>query len=69
VGLLNIFNRFCPHGNVGILEYWNIGKLGFGAPEGWVNERMVCLPRLIIDRNLQKPIIPSFHYAMMPRLG
>ena len=51
-----------------MVEYWNIGKMGFGILEDWVNGVIVLTIKLKMDNILQKThdsIIPQFHYSMI----
>ena len=47
--------------NIGMLEYWNIGKMGFGILECWVNGIIVLTIKLKTD-----DILKITHYSIFP---
>jgi len=49
-----------------MVEYWNIGTMGFGRLECWGNGVIVLAIKLKMDNILKKPTIPSFHYSIIP---
>jgi hypothetical protein len=49
-----------------MVEYWNIGKMGFGKLEGWVNGVIVLTIKIKWIISFKKPTIPSFHNSIIP---
>jgi hypothetical protein len=47
------------------LEYWNIGKIGFGILECWANGIIVLAIKQKWIISFKIPTIPSFHYSMI----
>jgi hypothetical protein len=53
----------------GMVECWNIGILGLGILSYWLNGNIRLDLNVRTDKILQKPIIPPFHYSIVPRPG
>jgi hypothetical protein len=51
-----------------MVECWNIGKMDLGILQYWVNGKIRFELKVRIDKILQKPTIPSFHYSIIPGL-
>jgi len=51
---------------IGMLEYWNIGKMGFGILECWANGIIVLTIKQKLIISFKKLTIPSFHYSIIP---
>jgi len=49
-----------------MVEYWNIGKMGFGRLACWVNGVIVLAINLKWIISFKKPTIPSFHDSIIP---
>jgi hypothetical protein len=49
-----------------MVEYWIIGKMGFGILQYWVNRKIGLDLKVRIDKILQKPTMPSFHHSIIP---
>jgi len=47
-----------------MVEYWNIGKMGLGVLQYWVNGKIRNVVKFKIDGIHLKPTIPSFHYSI-----
>jgi hypothetical protein len=45
------------------LEWWNVGKLGLGMLQYWINGKNLSELILRIDKCLQKPL---FHHSIFP---
>jgi len=52
------FGGFAP---IGMVECWNIGKMGLGILQYWVNCRIWLDDKVKNDKILLKPTIPLFH--------
>jgi hypothetical protein len=51
---------------IGMMEYRNIGIMGFGILSGWTNRTSRISGKIKIARILIKPNIPSFHHSNIP---
>jgi hypothetical protein len=49
-----------------MMEYWNIGKMGLGKLQYWVNGKLRLDAKVLNGLYPLKPIIPSFHYSIIP---
>jgi len=49
-----------------MVEYWNIGKMGFGILKCWVYGIIVFTIKLKWVKSFKIPTIPSFHYSIIP---
>jgi hypothetical protein len=47
-----------------MLEYWNIGKMGFGILKCWVNGKNRLDDKIKTDNILKKPLFHHSHYSM-----
>jgi hypothetical protein len=48
---------------IGMIECWNIGKMGIGVLQYWVIDYFRLDLKVRTDKIFQKPTIPSFYYS------
>jgi hypothetical protein len=51
---------------IGMLERWNIGKMGFGCWNVGMLAKFVCLKIIIGLTSFDKPTIPSLQNSKIP---
>jgi hypothetical protein len=51
-----------------MLESWNIGKMGLGILQYWVNDKIRHDFKVKMDNFILKPNIPYFHYSIIPQM-